>query len=440
MKPPDVHYARSGATAIAYQVVGDAPRDVVWVRGNINDMLSSWDEQTFAPFVADVTKFARLILFDKRGSGLSDPVTAGITLETRMDDVRAVMEAAGSQRATILAGFEGARLAVMFAATYPERTEGLVLVDPEARTLRTPDYPWGETEEEHRAGLVDIAARWGTREFLEEMLRDGNAVLADDPAHLEWWITNQRRGASPATALAWFRMIADADVTDVLSTVRVPTVVIRAFLPAEQIRYVSDRIAGARFLDADAEHGHIPRSRARGIVLGELEAMGTGAQPEEDRVLASVLFTDLVGSTERAAAAGDRAWKDVLERHHALVRRELARHRGMEVDTAGDGFFATFDGPARAIRCARAIGEAVRELGLEVRAGIHTGECEVAAGKVAGIAVSIGARVSALAQPGEVLVSSTVKDLVAGSGIEFEDRGERELKGVPGRWRLYAVA
>jgi class 3 adenylate cyclase/alpha-beta hydrolase superfamily lysophospholipase len=436
---PEVEYARSGGVAIAYQVVGDAGRDVVWIRGDINDMLSSWERPEFVERMRKLTRFARVLLFDKRGTGLSDHVRDLMSLEARMDDVRAVMDAAGSSHAVLTAYLEGARLALLCAATYPERVEGLLLVDPYVRLMRSDDHPWGERPEDVRTTVSEVTRRWGDRAYFEESFQQSFPDLSDDEQFEEWWIRHMRRGASPAAAAAWYRGITSADVTDILSSVRVPVVVIRVRAPAERIRYLTDRLADPRVVDAVGT-AVSPFGAAEEQVLAELEALAADfPRLPADRVLTTVLFTDIADSSARAAVLGDRAWADLLERHHALVRRELARHGGKEVDTAGDGFFATFDGPGRAIRCAKAVIDGVRPFGLDVRAGVHTGECDVAAGKVAGIAVVAGARVVASAKPGEVLCTSTVKDLVAGSEISFEDRGEYELKGVPDRWRLYAV-
>jgi len=384
-----------------------------------------------------------VILFDKRGSGLSDPVRQVPTLETRMDDVRAVMDAARSERAVLWAGHEGSRLAVLFAATYPERTNALVLYDPTARGLWAPDYPWATTDEEWLRELRDIRERWGDRDYLTERARWMSPSLAEDDAFIDWFVWYMRRSASPAEAVSFYRMAMEGDVREVLSAVRAPTLLLHRPAKREEAGYVADRIAGARLIEIGGLRDWFswadPQRNA--ILLRETERFvsGVGAVPEPDRVLATILFTDIVGSTERAAAIGDPAWRGLIERHHAAVRGELARFRGVELDTSGDGFFASFDGPGRAIACAWAIRESVRTLGLEIRVGLHTGECERLDGKLGGIAVPTGARVAAAAGPGEVLVSSTVKDLVAGSGIEFEDRGVDGLKGIPGTWQLYAA-
>jgi class 3 adenylate cyclase len=440
VRVPDIEYARSGDVAIAYQVVGDAEDDIVWIRGGINDTLSSWERPEFVERMERLTRFARVLLFDKRGTGHSDHVRDLTSLDARMDDVRAVMDAAGSSHAILTAYEEGARLALLFAATYPERVDALLLIDPYVRYTRSDDHPWGRRPDDVRALVAEVSRRWGDSDFLTEIFHR-NFPDSHDPEVEDWWVRYTRRGASPGAAAAWFRGVMSADVTDILPSVRAPVVVVRFSEPMERIRYLTDRLLDARIIDAEGTTPRVPFGAAEEIVLGELQTLASGAAPTPaDRVLTTVMFTDIVDSTARAAAVGDRAWADLIERHHALVRGELARHRGKEIDTAGDGFFATFDSPGRAIRCAQAIIEGVRPLGLDVRAGAHTGECELAAGKVAGIAVVVGARVAAFAAPGQILATSTVKDLVAGSEIMFTELGEYELKGVPGRWRLYVVA
>jgi class 3 adenylate cyclase len=440
---PDVKYARSGDVAIAYQVVGEGPVDLVFVRGTLADLLAGWDQPLFVDHVEGLAQFSRVILFDKRGSGLSDPVRQVPTLETRMDDIRAVMDACESERAVLWAAQEGSRISILFAATYPERTSALVLYDPTTRGLWAPDYPWAATEEEWRRELREIHARWGDRDYLLSRAHLLSPVGAQNQAWLDWFVWYMRRSASPAEAVAFHRMSMEGDVREVLPAVRAPTLILHREEMREEASYVADRVPGARRIEveglrdwfswADPEHN--------AILLRETQQFveGLSTPPQPDRVLATVLFTDIVGSTERAAEIGDSAWRELLGRHHTVVRGELVRFRGEELDTSGDGFFAAFDGPGRAIECARAIREAVSSLGLEIRAGLHTGECERLDGKLGGIAVPTGARIAALADAGEVLVSSTVKDLVAGSEIEFVDRGVHELKGVPGEWRLYAV-
>jgi class 3 adenylate cyclase len=443
MDVPDVSYARSGDVAIAYQVVGEGPTDIVFVRGTLADLLASWDMPLYVDHVDGLAQSGRVLLFDKRGSGLSDPVRQVPTLETRMDDIRAVMDAADSERAVLWAAQEGSRIALLFAATYPERTSAVVLYDPTARGLWASDYPWAQNEEGWRSELREIRDRWGDRDYLVARARRLSPVGAANPAWLEWFVWYMRRSASPAEAVAFHRMAMEGDVREVLSAVRAPTLVLHRPEAREEAMFVAERIQGTKRVElegmhdqfswADPEHNTIVLRETREFV----EGLATPTEP--DRVLATVLFTDIVGSTARAAELGDTAWRELLERHHTLVRGELVRFRGEELDTAGDGFFAAFDGPGRAIECARAIRESLRLLELEIRAGLHTGECERVDGKLGGIAIPTGARIAALAEPGEVLVSSTVKDLVAGSGIAFEDRGTHELKGVPGEWRLYAV-
>jgi class 3 adenylate cyclase/pimeloyl-ACP methyl ester carboxylesterase len=439
---PDVSYARSWPLSIAYQVVGDGAGDVLWVRGGLDDMLSSWERPEFHEFMGELTVFARVLLFDKRGSGLSDPAIGGFSLEARMDDIRAVMDAAGSSEAVLLGVWEGARLALLFAATYPERTRGLVLVDAAATQVRSPEHPWGSTTDELNAEVRDARERWGRREYFAEWLAEELPPGVDPEELFEWEVRRLRRAASPSEAAEFWRAANATDVTDILASVRVPTTVIRHAREPGPTRFLAERIAGARFVEVPSTGGMLwllwPERRQK--IIGEIRALSETEPAEADNtVLATILFTDLVGSTQLAASIGDKAWKDLVQQHHAIVRQQLARFRGTEVETAGDGFFATFDGPARAIRCAEAIVARVAEIGLDVRAGLHTGECEISDGKIAGIAVNIGARVSALAGPREVLVTSTVRDLVGGSGLRFEDHGEHTLKGVPSSWRLYRL-
>ena len=440
---PVTRYARSGEVNIAYQVVGEGPLDLVFVSGWVSNLDLMWEEPSFARFLRRLASFSRLILFDKRGTGLSDRVPDDDlpTLEARMDDVRAVLDAVGAERAALLGHSDGGPMCLLFAATYPERTVALVLIGTYARRLVGDGYPFGAAPQAYEAFLQEIADGWGGPVGLE-----GRAPsLIDDQRFRTWWSDYLRMSASPGAALALTRMNGDIDVRPALETIAVPTLVVHRTgdrsLPVEGARYLADRIRGATLAELPGDD-HLPFVGDQDAILDEIEEFLTGVRRsvETDRVLATVLFTDIVGSTKRAVQLGDREWRDLLDSHHRAVRRELDRWRGTEVDTAGDGFLATFDGPARAIRCACAIRDAVRGLGLEIRAGLHTGECEVHGETVAGIAVHIGARVAALAGPGEVLVSSTVKDLVAGSGIEFDEHGEYELKGVPGRWRLYSVA
>jgi class 3 adenylate cyclase/pimeloyl-ACP methyl ester carboxylesterase len=429
----DVRYARSGGIAIAYQVVGEGDTDLVYVPDYVSNLVHGWEWPRTRAFYECLAESFRLILFDKRGTGLSDHGGQFAALETRMDDLRAVLDDVGSTSAVVFGGHEGSAMAALYAATYPERVRALVLFHPGAEIS---NYDPGV-----EVTLAELRDRWGTRAYSDELLQHGCPTLYATEEDREWFANHIRLGASPAVAYALNRAFVETDLTEVLPAVRAPTLVLyrHGSLGEEPALEVAGKIAGARSVPVSGTDYF-------GMFLSldiadEIERFVRGEQEPEvpESVLATLLFTDIVGSTERAAELGDRAWRELLGRHHALVRRELGRFRGEERDTAGDGFFATFDGPARAIRCAQAAVEGVRELGLDVRAGVHTGECELHDGKVAGLAVSIGARVAAAAGAGEVLVSQTVKDLVAGSGLALEDRGERELKGVPGTWRLYAA-
>ena len=443
----ETRYARSGDVSIAYQVTGEGPFDVVFVPGFLSHVELAWDVPAMAAYNRRLASFCRLIRFDKRGTGMSDRVSGVPTLETRMDDVRAVMDATGCERAALIGVSEGGPMSILFAATYPERAWALALCGTFARVRWAPDYPIGASDEEARRDDEEIEQRWGEPDAAIALAREVAPESSDD--ELQAFATMIRQSASPGAALALNRMNDEIDVRDVLPAIRVPTLVLNREGEHPFIRqgsaYLAQHIAGARYVELPGS-SHAPfagdsESYVRAIegFLQEAWAEEASAEPEPDRVLATILFTDIVGSTAKAVELGDARWRELLEQHHATVRRLLLRHRGTELDTAGDGFFASFDGPARGIRCARAITESVRDLGIEVRAGLHTGECERMNSKVGGIAVHIGARVAAEAGPGEVVVSSTVKDLVAGSGIAFHDRGAAELKGVPGEWRLFAV-
>jgi pimeloyl-ACP methyl ester carboxylesterase len=441
---PEVRYARSGDVSIAYQVVGDGPFDLVWTPGALSHRDLEWEDPDRSRFLNALASFSRLIIFDKRGTGLSDRVTGIADLETRMDDIRAVMDAAGSESAAVCGVSEGGPMALLFAATYPERVRALVNYGSLPRFVRGPNFPWREPKHEYLAEFEAEAEVWGSEENARQWLADEG--LDTSPEAVQQRARRDRMVISPGALIQLGRMNAEIDVRPVLPTIRVPTLVLhRAEDPIsiEGARWMAEQIPGARFRELPGGP-HMPYygdwESVVAAVREFVEPICLEAAQPYDSVLATVLFTDLVGSTAKAVELGDRGWRDLLEQHHARTRAQLSRFRGVELDTAGDGFFARFDGPARAIRCACSIRDAVTELGLEVRAGLHTGECEVLDGKVAGLAVSIGARVAAQAGPGEVLVSQTVKDLVAGSGIGFEDRGGAELKGVPGEWRLYAVA
>jgi len=437
---PETRYTRSGDVNIAYQVIGEGPLDLVYVMGWVTNLEAFWQEPSVARFFQRLASFSRLILFDKRGTGLSDrvPIKELPTLEQRMDDVRAVMDAAGSDRAALFGVSEGGPMCALFAATYPQRTSALVLYGSYAKRLRAPDYPWAPTSEEREHWYQLLEQGWGG------VVDIGTMAPNADPRFREWWARYLRMSASPGAALAFGRMNAEIDIREVLPSIQVPTLILHRTgdldMDVGGARYMASRIAGAKYLELPG-NDHLPFVGDQAAILDEIEEFLTGArhQADLDRVLATVLFTDMVGSTERSAALGDKGWSDLLEAHNRVIREELDRFRGREVDTAGDGFFATFDGPARAIRCACAMRNELARLGIEIRAGLHTGECELVGDKVRGVSVNIGSRVTSLARPGEVLVSSTVKDLVAGSGLEFTDRGVHTLRGVPGEWRLFAV-
>jgi class 3 adenylate cyclase len=438
---PAIRYARSGDVHVAYQVIGDGPVDIVCVEGSITNRHVLWEEPSYRRFIERLGSFARVILFDKRGMGLSDRVEAG-TLEERMDDVRAVMDAVGSERAALMGESEGGPMSMLFAASFPQRTVALLLCGAEVKEDKTEDWPWGEsTWEEFEESMTTLAERWSSA---PSSLKAFVPSWGDDPRLLEWFARLKVQSASPAAAEVFMRMAHDIDVRDVASAIRVPTLILHAVddqvCHVENARFLARTIPGARYVELPGGD-HLMYAELADLAVAEIREFLTGVRegPEPERVLATVLFTDLVGSTEHAGELGDKRWRELLERHHQAVRSELKRFSGREIDTAGDGFLAAFDGPARAIRCAKAVVSAVDELGLEVRAGVHTGECEVLGEKLAGVAVHVGARVAAQAGPGEVLVSSTVRDLIAGSGIELEDRGLYAFKGIDEERRLYAA-
>ena len=443
MEVPETLYARSGEVNIAYQVLGVGELDLVYVPGWVSNVEYVWTYPPFEHFLRRLATFSRLILFDKRGTGLSDavPLDRLPTLEQRMDDVRAVLDAVGSEQAALFGHSEGGNMCMLFAATYPERVQALVLLSVYAKRLRSDDYPWAPTPEARETEARALEERgWADVDpgYYAPSRRDDR----DFDRWLRGWLRN---GASPRAAAALLRMNTQIDVRHVLSTIGVPTLLLNRTddrdVNVEEGRYIAAQIPGARFVELPGDE-HVIAAGEVDRLVDEIEEFLTGSRPspEADRVLTTVLFTDIVGSTDRAVSLGDRKWSDVLERHHALVRAELGRHRGREIDTAGDGFLATFDGPARAVRCACAIRDAVRGVGLQVRAGVHTGEVQLRGDGIAGVAVHAGARIASLAGPGEVLVSRTVTDLTAGSGLVFEPRGEHDLKGVPGPWQVYAVA
>ena len=441
MSMPPVRYASSDGVEIAYQVIGEGPPDVVSVAGALTHLGVLWEHPGYRRFCEQLASFSRLILFDKRGMGLSERVRAG-TLEERMEDVRAVMDAAGSEQAALIGVSEGGPMSMLFAATYPERTRGLLLIGAEVKEEITDDWPWGETtREEFEDWMLQVPERWGKGLAAPVLLPEE----PDQEAAKAWLGKLQTASATPGDAVAFMRVGLEIDVRDIVPSIHVPTLIVHrvddGVCHVENARFLAANIEGARYVELPGA-SHVPWSGGGADeVLEEIREFLTGVReaPEPDRVLTTVLFTDIVGSTKRASELGDRRWRELLDAHHAAVRRQLERFRGREIDTAGDGFLATFDGPARAIRCALATVEAVRGAGLEIRCGVHTGECEVVGDKLAGVAVHIGARVASKAAVGEILVSGTVHDLVAGSGLEFEERGVEELKGVPGEWRLYRV-
>ena len=438
MDMPVVHYARAGSVAIAYQVVGDGPETLLFAPPTTN-LYSLWELPRTASFLRRLSEHVRVLVFNPRGTGLSDR-PANLTLESWAEDMNAVLDAVGCEHAAIFGADTSANVCALFAATYPERCERLALFHPHATVIRSEASPGGPTREQADEWLREWRNRWGEQDQLESMAREFlDQGLTEEPGFLDWFVKERRLAASPAAAAEFARMSYDTDITAVLGSIRVSTLVLHREFGALAARYVADHIPNATIAQLSGEGRRwVYADDVADTVLSFLRGEAVPWMP--DSLLATVLFTDLVGSTEYAAQLGDRGWRDVLDRHHTSVRSELGKHRGIEVDSAGDGFFCRFEGPPRAIACARRIVEGATELGLDVRAGIHTGECELIGEKIAGISVVTGSRISSLAASGEVLVSSTVKDLVAGSGFVFEDRGEHDLKGVPGTWRVYAVA
>ena len=447
---PPVRYVRNGSVNIAYQVVGQGPVDVLMIPGWTSHLLIEWEEPTFVRFMERLTSFARLVRFDKRGTGLSDRPPGVATLEERMEDAHAVLDGAGLERAAVFGWSEGGPMSILFAATYPERTLGLVLWRGGVRTARAPDYPWGLSEDRFEERLRRRMVIWGDESLGEEAARMAypgiGERLAGDPAFVRWRTRLQRYAASPGDLARFSRVWFTTDARSVLPLIQVPAAVVMrtGWIDAyvQEARWTADQIPGAQLVLVPGDGDDVYLGDV-GEVAEAIRGFAQSIEEEHaafDRVLATVLFTDIVGSSERAAELGDQAWKQLVEQHHARVRALLARYRGHEVDTAGDGFFATFDGPGRAVRCAQAIVRSVGTLGIEVRAGVHTGEVETIDGKAGGLAVVIGARIGGLAGASEVLSSQTVRDLTAGSGIVFEDAGEHELKGVPDRWRVYRAA
>jgi class 3 adenylate cyclase len=443
---PETLYAKTSDDVwIAYHAVGDGPIDLIVVNAWVSHLEVYWEQPRFAQMLSQFAANARVINFDKRGTGLSDRISRAPDLEARMDDIRAVLDAAGSQRAVLFGWGDGAALASLFAATYPDRAAGLILCGGNARMAWAPDYPWGLSEDDWKREHTRMPEIWGREEHAREWAKISWVIEPqdpDDPELLRWAAKWARYSAAPGGMQAFDQMWLETDVRDILPAIQVPTLVIcRKDENLDEAQWVSSQISGARLL---------PLSGYRRVVwMGDLDELSEAVRTflrtsrEEqvafDRVLATVLFTDIVDSTSQTAAMGDQAWRKVQEAHDTIVRAQLTRYRGREIRTMGDGFLASFDGPGRAVRCAQAITAAMRPLGIEIRAGLHTGEIELNGDDVGGIAVAIGARVGALAGPSEVLVSNTVKDLVAGSGLAFEDRGSHALKGLPNEWRLYAA-
>jgi len=438
MLNPTTYYARSGDVSIAYQVLGSGPLDLVFVPGWVSHLEYAWEEPAIARMYRRLSSFCRLILFDKRGTGLSDRVPGFPTLEQRMDDVRAVMDAVGSQRAALLGISEGGGMCILFAATYPGRTAALIGVGIFAKRIWSPDYPWAPTPEQRQAFFDDIRDHWGDVVDLETLAPS----KIHDERFRQWWITFLRRSASPGAALELARWNTEIDVRHVLPSVQAPTLIIHRAgdrdAALDEGRYIAAHIPGAKFVELPGQD-HLVWVGDTDAIVDEVETFLTGARPvkESRRILATVLFTDIVDSTRHLANLGDRRWRELMDAHEGLVRRLVEEYGGQVRQNTGDGFQATFDGPARAVRCALAIRDDVRRLGVDIRAGLHTGEVEARPDGVGGIAVHIAARVLALAQPGEVWVSRTVKDLIAGSGIQLAEQGHFALKGVPDEWRLY---
>jgi class 3 adenylate cyclase len=433
-------YAKSGDLNIAYVVEGDAPLDMVWIPPWISQVEYLWAEDSLTRVMDRLKQFARVITFDRRGSGLSDPLAGAPTLEEQMDDVLAVMDAAGCERAAIAGTLEGGPMAALFAATYPDRVSALILYASFSRATWAPGYEFAWRAEERQVHMDEAVEHWGEGRVAASVAPS----LMSDPEFMEWAGRLERLAASPSTIRRIFELIGEFDVRDILPSIRVPTLVLHrrgdTFIDIRHSRFLAEHIPGAKFVELEGGDNMYSLGDSEAL-LGEMEEFLTGQRhrTEPDRMLATVLFTDICNSTQHAARMGDRGWRYMLERHDALFRRSLERHRGREVKHTGDGFLATFDGPARAIRCAADHAESVASLGLEVRAGLHTGELEVMDGDLGGLAVHIAARVMDRADPCEVLVSSTVKDLVVGSGIAFQERGAHELRGVPGEWQLFSV-
>jgi class 3 adenylate cyclase/pimeloyl-ACP methyl ester carboxylesterase len=437
---PEISYAKSRGLSIAYSVAGEGPLDLVMVPGFVSHLEGALGQPRIARPVGRLASFARVTVFDKPGTGLSDPTDGPATLEERMEDLTAVLDAVGVESAALFGISEGALMCALFAATHPDRTRALVMYGSYAKGIADEDYPWAPQQVQVDLGAEMIEEEWGTGVMLDVY---APSMLHDDE-FARWWAQYQRLAASPGMAKAAAMLAAEVDIREVLPAISAPTLVVHrkgdSLWPIEGARFIAEQIPGAELAEIEGID-HFPFAGDAEELISTIEQFLTGAQhaPEPERQLLTVLFTDIVDSTKQGAELGDRRWRELLEGHDEVVREQLDRYRGREVKTTGDGFLATFDGPARGIECARAIAAGVRPLGIEVRAGLHTGECEIRGDDIAGITVNIGARISALAGPGEVLVSGTVKDLVVGSDIDFEPRGSRALKGVPGQWAIFAV-
>jgi pimeloyl-ACP methyl ester carboxylesterase len=438
---PEISYAKSRGLSIAYSVAGEGPLDLVIVPGFVSHLEGSLGQPRIARPVGRLASFSRVIVFDKPGTGLSDPTDGPATLEERMEDLTAVLDAAGVERAALFGISEGALMCALFAASHPDRTQALVMYGSYAKGIADEDYPWAPQQVQVDLGAEMIEEEWGTGVMLDVYAPS----MLHDEEFARWWARYQRMAASPGMARAAATLAAEVDIREVLPAIAVPTLVVHrkddSLWPVEGARFIAERIPGAELAEIEGID-HFPFAGDAEELVSVIEQFLTGSRhaPEPERQLLTVLFTDIVDSTERGAELGDRRWRELLEGHDEVVREQLDRYRGREVKATGDGFLATFDGPARGIECARAIAAAVRPLGIEVRAGLHTGECEIRGDDIAGITVNIGARISDLAGAGEVLVSGTVKDLVVGSDIEFEPRGTHSLKGVPGEWTVFSAS
>lgn len=442
MAPPQIRYTKNGDIHIAYQVLGDGPIDLVLVHGWVSHLELNWEEPSIAQFLEHLAGFSRLILFDKRGTGLSDRVAESElpTLEQRMDDVRAVLDAVGSSRCALMGISEGGPMCALFAATHPERAAALIMCGSYASWIKDEECSWAMTREQHEAAAASFGRGWGTPVGFKTVA----PTSSSDERYRNWWARYLRMGAGPNAGIALYRMNYQIDIRPLLPTIHVPTLLLHRkgdrLINIEASRYMARHIPGARLVELEGDD-HLVFLGNSGAVVEEIQEFLTGARTSriQDTTLATVVFVDIVGSTELAAMRGDSNWRDLLTAFHLAAQQEIDRHRGRLIKTMGDGIFASFDGPARAIKCARCIGDRAVNLGLQTRAGVHTGECQIIGDDLAGMAVHIGARISARANAGDVLVSGTVKDLVAGSGISFSDLGLHELKGVPGQWPVFAV-